>query len=165
MDSFEVPDFIGYLHGFRRWRAIVCKDDVWLESLVSRERWVPGSLPDGTAYLSAFCPNAGIGAHREPPDESCNCGIYAWKDEFYLWNEGYEPVERRGDGVVEVVVAGEVQMWGKFMGAERGYRCQHARIYALEVPRYGFHGDVGPSPEDLAARLARTYRVDVAIGD
>lgn len=111
------------------------------------------SYPDGCRLVSSYCARpwepfrraeagclgnpwlsvgvfldalAGVpGAHSAaPPDRSCHCGIYAYRDKVAL-PMATEP--RR------LVVAGEVSLWGRVLVCPFGYRAQYAYPRRLVV--------------------------------
>lgn len=76
----------------------------------------------------------------------CTCGLYSWKRPDRI-------------GARSTKVAGVVELWGRVLIGEHGYRAQFARVAALCGPRRrgtdipGRTG--GPNRADLAAAAAR----------
>lgn len=65
---------------------------------------------------------------RHPvPDEDCTCGIYAVKTLSLLVEENAIASCRRLDWIQDRLVLGAVDLWGKVVIHERGYRAQFAR--------------------------------------
>jgi hypothetical protein len=64
---------------------------------------------------------------HESPAQRCMCGIYALKSAKeaikYVVVHPWKPVEG--------VVVGAVDLWGKFIEGDNGYRAQHAKVTAL----------------------------------
>lgn len=84
-----------------------------------------------------------IKSHHIPPEIDCACGFWALKTQDDVFN--YFNAE---------IVVGEIEMWGKIVEAENGYRAEHARIIRLFLPsRY--------SP--FKERLQERYKVDIKI--
>lgn len=62
------------------------------------------------------------GKHGITPDEECGCGVYAWKHIPEKWN--------LPSGIVPVY--GVVELTGKVIVHQRGYRAQYARPVAVQ---------------------------------
>ena len=75
--------------------------------------------------MTAVCAQYG---HNEPM-LGCRCGIYATSDRAHLVALGYH---RYHEG--EMVVIGEVLLWGVVIEATHGWRAQYAYPKSLEVP-------------------------------
>lgn len=119
MSSERAPDAI---EPIRAWR-------VWLTSVESRENLILRSVTEagrGTRWLAGRTLEAGCptGEHDAPLGE-CTCGIYAHKS----WASASD--QARG---VAGAVVGEVQLWGRVVEHDRGYRAQFARPCALWLP-------------------------------
>jgi hypothetical protein len=65
----------------------------------------------------------GYCGHRDtpPPVEHCTCGIYA----------SSVPLKQYEYGGIQ----GEVELWGKIIEHETGYRAQFARVVSLFMPK------------------------------
>ena len=111
----NVPDYISPIVGYRVWK----RDAAGLKSL-NDEPWHPGQP------LAARCRVYSAGtvvAHAEAahdahdaPQADCTCGVYAAKSLEHLRSAGYD---RYG-------VHGEVNLWGKVVEHELGWRAQLA---------------------------------------
>lgn len=89
--------------------------------------WVPEKV--NTARCRAYVNDMPNPCLDTTPGTGCSCGIYALR----------QPVELDGITLYEPkrthFVQGIVQIWGKIISAECGYRAQHASIIALvDVP-------------------------------
>ncbi len=73
--------------------------------------------PDGGAAGGDWAHSVGPDWDRVPPALRCTCGIYALKARRDLW--------RLESGVW---ADGRVELWGKVLEAERGFRAERARI-------------------------------------
>lgn len=156
-----VPDGITPLTGYRMWRVVVEED---------RPALYPMNLPTpawrGAAadWVSASCLNPsnlgipgpiitwpeGLGtdspslSSHHVPEEDCECGFYAFAelDRDLLIGATRQPRSISPDGTEEYVVIGRVELAGKVIVHERGYRAERARIVELipirgsEVPTH-----------------------------
>ena len=138
----SIPDYISPIIGYRVWRW----DAAGLKS-VCGEPWFPGQP------LAARCRAGNSHDSHEPPQTDCTCGIYAAKTFHHLCSAGYD---RYG-------VHGEVNLWGKVVEHELGWRAQ------LAYPENLFL-----SPDTLPVTLAEiqsrlkmltTYRIDIFVAD
>jgi hypothetical protein len=112
-------------------------EDPWLDQ---RPRW-----------LTARC-LSGRRARHSAPAEGCTCGFYAVKSLFTLGAMFPFPYQLREDGD-PIMVGGRVEMAGKVIEHDLGYRVERIRIAEL-LP---FEGS-----EDVVGRFAR--RVGVHVG-
>ncbi len=166
-----VPDAITPLTGYRMWRVVFEGDEpTFLPLNMPTPEW------NGAAagWVSASCLHglpASIGPTGSPvvwpggrridrlafrsehhvPEEACSCGFYALKeldpDLLILARHGF-PIGDAEDGSEQHVVIGRVELAGKVIEHERGYRAERARIVEL-IPVRGSHAPV----RDLATRL------------
>lgn len=81
--------------------------------ITSQNDTTPWRVKDGLPYLRADC-NRG----HQAPEESCSCGIYAWK----------KPLDTEKFGGSLVV---KVQLWGAVIEHVAGYRAEHAAIVGV----------------------------------
>lgn len=98
--------------------------------------------------------------NHSPPDTAHGCGIYAVKrmQSARAWGE-----YSRGN----VIVLGQVKIWGKILQYEDGYQAEYAYPVSALVPRnYGKMLSVPPemSPEAIALGLAEAYDIEVGLG-
>ena len=151
MSDERAPDAIDPIRAWRVWLPSVEVDGtVMLCSLTEAgggARWAAGDP------LRASCPT---GEHEAPRGE-CTCGLYAHKS----WASA--SLQARG---VSGAVVGEVQLWGRVIEHERGYRAQFARPCALWLPVV--FAAQSPRIEDVVDALSRRsalnhYRVPVGL--
>lgn len=90
-----------------------------LRSLTSATEW-PVREP-----LVASCPLDSAKPHDAAPDWDCPCGIYAYARPDMLSAPGMIPSD--------VMVRGEVNLWGKVIRHKAGYRAQYAYPKQLHV--------------------------------
>lgn len=165
-----VPDAITPLTGYRMWRVILeGEEPTFLPLNMPTPEWNGAA----SGWVSASCLHglpASIGPTGSPvvwpggrridrlafrsehhvPEEACSCGFYALKeldpDLLFLARAGF-PLGDGKDGSEHVVI-GRVELAGKVIEHERGYRAERARIVEL-IPVRGSHAEV----RDLARRL------------
>jgi hypothetical protein len=124
-----MPDGVSPLVGYREWTLRKPGGPApELFSLFHPTAW-PLDRP-----LTAVClrpmiwPYRAATAHREVPDEACECGIYAYRSPDFETLHGARGAKARG------IVAG----WGRYVLGTNGWRSQHARLVALlehpEIP-------------------------------
>ena len=151
MSGERAPDAIDPIRAWRVWLPSVDVDgSLMLCSLTEAgggARWAAGDP------LRASCPT---GEHEAPRGE-CTCGIYAHKS--------WASASHHARGVAGAVV-GEVQLWGRVIEHERGYRAQFARPCALWLPVV--FAAQSPRIEDVVDSLSRRsaldrYRVPVGL--
>ena len=133
---------------WRHWR--VYSADGALHSASQRTVWEPH------APVVAEClrHSSGLCHHASPaPSWACSCGIHAWKTRDdclrYAMQSSYWFSSKRA-------VVGRVELAGRVITHEKGYRAGWASIYDLFVPDH--LAEVYP---DLEANLRRMYGVDV----
>jgi hypothetical protein len=110
--------------GWRIWEIEESKDERYvLAAATARATWLP------RVRAEAHCHTTG-GEHTAP-DAKCTCGLYAAKTLVGLLELGY--AERATRPSTNTIVAiGEVNLWGRIIETERGYRAQYAypkRLY------------------------------------
>jgi hypothetical protein len=147
----RAPDAIDPIRAWRVWLPSVEVDgSLMLCSFTEAgggARWAAGDS------LRASCPS---GKHEAPRGE-CTCGIYAHKS--------WASASHQARGVAGAVV-GEVQLWGRVIEHELGYRAQFARPCALWLPVV--FAAQSPRIEDVVDSLSRRsaldrYRVPVGL--
>jgi hypothetical protein len=145
LDHPSVPDGIVPLVGYREW-SIGAEPNgrpLRLRSLFHPTTW-PHDRPFSAVCLrSATRPDRSADPiHDGVPDESCQCGIYAFRrPEFESLN-----------GATGPKVRGIVYGWGRYVLGTLGWRTQFARLVALLAP------DEDPR---LLDDLAERYEVQV----
>jgi hypothetical protein len=144
-EGFEqAPDGIVPLVGYRMWQVKdedgeplflplnLCSRD-WggaTQGWVSASCWVGNDRlvvsPDGELVW-------GDPSQHRVPDEGCSCGFYAMKelDAQLLHAAGIAVQDAQNTGTEEVFVLGRVELAGKVIEHERGYRAERARIVEL----------------------------------
>ena len=155
------PDYIEPVVGWRVWAVSKSNGELRLRSLVYDETWLPEQplvaecrhRPHPLRRLWGRRPIA-----HEPPDWSCDCGIYATRGV----EEALRYAKTYGDRPLRVLhrVLGRVSLWGAVLEYTEGWRA--ARAYPLElfVPRIG--PAASPGAEAVAGALA-AYGVAVEI--
>jgi hypothetical protein len=100
------PDFVHAITAWRGWDVT----DGTLESLGSSAQWEPRHA------LKAKCAS---GRTHAAPDLACHCGYWSFKTRELLEQalEGYA-------SVVEVI--GQVEIWGRVIECENGFRSEYA---------------------------------------
>jgi hypothetical protein len=168
----RVPDGIEPLIGYRAWRYWIEPDHVHLCPLA----WVPDApIPAGanrspaddvalawdgasSHWVTASCRTRGGDPWHFAPVEDCSCGFYAFKELASLVDNGWLGV-----------VLGRVELSGKLIEHDWGFRAERARIAEL-IPLRGTERSVmllanrlgvpiapsvdPPIPEELARRYA-----------
>jgi hypothetical protein len=160
--SDRIPDGIEPLVGFRAWTYA-------FEGTSAALYPVATMVPDGptpwagaeSRWVVASCPNADLGlldgshqgltrtSHGEVPDERCTCGFYSMKTLYGLLQQVQIPREVGG---TEGGILGRVELAGKIIEHDLGYRAERARIAQL-IP---FEADLANG-----IRLAEILGVDL----
>lgn len=171
-----VPDGIEPLIGYRSWKV---RDDV-LTGISHPEPWPPGGAtaeaicrgpqpkveitysyipakmrPSLEVELQAALDRwvESLGIIHEPPDEDCECGLYAL-------NTLDAAMERHYADVI-----GKIEAWGKVVKGTKGIRAQYARVVELYVPSRGMDawlvGSKPSAPWDLF--IGDGHGIDVAL--
>ena len=123
-----MPDEFGTepLQGYRGWYVVNAGDGAGfaLRSLHAGHIWSPQVEAVCLQSLTVFY-RGPDGAHVSP-DPACSCGIYAQLPEQPLteW-------DRMKQG--RVTASGTIDMWGRIIQCERGYKAQYAEIQAPVV--------------------------------
>jgi hypothetical protein len=143
-EGFErAPDGIVPLVGYRMWQVEDDDEPLFLplnhhsrdwdgatRGWVSASCWVGNDglvvSPDGELVW-------GDPSQHRVPDEGCSCGFYAMKelDAQLLRTAGMASQDARNNGTEEVFVLGRVELAGKVIEHETGYRAERARIVEL----------------------------------
>jgi hypothetical protein len=139
-----VPDGITPLTGYRLWKVQEREGEIVLGPVSSgSDDWAGAAQ----GWVSSTCPGfsevwvSPSGELRWPdphgaPDETCTCGFYAMKEltpELVLW-----AASPRGEvpGSADRMILGRVELAGKVIEHEFGYRAERARIVEL-TPIWG----------------------------
>lgn len=153
--EIRVPDGIEPIVGCRCWKYDLTTDRPSLLSLAAGEAWRIGG------WTRATC-RAGdrVGSRHsihtsdhQAPLEGCSCGLYALREQPPLsLLAQYLPARTPGE-LDRGVIWGRVQLAGKVIEHEEGYRGELARVLEL-VPVRG--------QESVAQMLAATYHARVS---
>lgn len=150
----QIPDGIEPIVAYRAWRCEVRDGRPVLRSvspISRRSEWTAGG------WTRAECLARGARSRRrrdpthEVPAEGCTCGIYALRELSPVFLPG-DPIGFRSDSTPPILV-GRVQLAGKVIEHEEGYRAERARL--LEVLP-------APGQEPFAERVAGTYGAGVS---
>ena len=98
-----------YVHTITAWRGWCVSNSGCLESLGSYSRWTP------KVAVKAICT-----CHsHEAPQMTCNCGYWSFKSHENL-------VKAISGYASDVEVVGKVEIWGRVIECENGYRSEFA---------------------------------------
>jgi hypothetical protein len=116
----RIPDGIEPITAFRVWRGDLF---LRLHSLNNETQWEPGE------WASAHCPRS----RHDAPDEDCTCGLYAAKDIdlALVLAAGVLTSTSPGDSMPATAIVGKVQLAGKVIEHDRGYRAECARVVEI----------------------------------
>jgi hypothetical protein len=153
----QAPDLIEPIIGYRMWPYEMSEREVHLgSSLVDPDdpdRSIGGWEGSWRGWVSSSCAFPGWFDHLAP-DEGCSCGFYATKSrddspslEWVVTAQAENSLSRASEGTSGVVF-GRVDLAGKVIEHDLGYRAERARIMEL-IPTT----TDGGITELLAARL------------
>lgn len=130
MDSYDVPDRVGEVVGWRAWQMIEDPGKsgrlVLLASVTHRSTiWHPDRWTLATCGGELECRKG----ERRIPGEDCSCGLYAAVSRQQLVGLRYN----RGTDDRPVFI-GEVAFAGKVIPGRQGWRAEKGRIHRLYVP-------------------------------
>jgi hypothetical protein len=152
------PDLIEPIVGYRAWRYTASERAVQLfpitltaDDLGEENPW-EGAW---SCWARASCPASDEGTHPAP-DEGCSCGFYAMKipdavARFTAMNEVHIYADHTD--VSNSVVFGRVELAGKVIEHETGYRAERARIAELT-----------PTTTDGGVTLSLARRLELPLG-
>jgi len=152
------PDLLGPLRGWRAW-TVRRTDDGWrLASIHYREVWPAGNELAAWCFRSTHLAAVqGIGHERHlAPVAGCHCGIYGADGREhaaeYLIPEhaGWETMYTASTYLHRVL--GQIDLWGRTVECEHGYRASYGYPARLWVPTRrpdGAELDVGAIALDL----------------
>jgi hypothetical protein len=121
--NVRVPDYVEAMRAWRIWRVARGPSGAHrLRSLTTAAEWPPDDK------LEAACD-----AGHPAPELGHTCGVYAVIDEAALARWALE----RGPILGEIAV-GEVDLWGKVIKHERGWRAQYAYPHSFFVVCFGW---------------------------
>ena len=162
----DVPDAIEPLTAFRAWRHVPNDSRAQLHPMARRpgEVWLPNAWTEARCLaggLSAYVRRSHAVEPHAAPHEGCTCGLYGMRTLDDLVDElstlGLRALSSAG------IVVGRVELAGKVVEHELGYRAQYGRVVellsapgVLEVPfaaaaQYGV-----PVSDDLRPALERS---------
>lgn len=125
------PDYVHTLTGWRAWEV----SGEMLEALGSQSRWEPRRAPQ------ANC----LSHNHAAPQMSCHCGYWSFKTRELL-------VEALDRYAATVDIIGQVEVWGRVVECENGWRSEYA--YPKEL--WCLHQ--GEGEEKVAARYGVPVR-------
>ncbi len=161
----RIPDGIDPIVGYRAWYYEIGQRGARLHPLIQRGSGVAAGASDWDGaswwWVTATC-SRGAASWHVAPEEECTCGFYAMSTLPPVVSAcGYRTAEI-GPGDTSGVVLGRVELAGKIIEHEWGYRAERARIAEL-IPFRGTERSV----MILAARLGLPISepVDMPSGD
>ena len=149
----RIPDGIDPIVGYRAWYYEIGQREARLHPITQGSGVGPkAGAWDGASWgwVTAMCSLVGPASWHVAPMEDCSCGFYAMRElqpvvqdaaQLHVWRN-------LGLGSTTGVVLGRVELAGKIIEHDRGYRAERARIAEL-IP---FRG-TGQSVIILAGRL------------
>ena len=124
-DGGPTPDGITPVEGWRMWR-IQPRGKWWwpypplLTSPYMGTVWSPRYRLQATHVERWICEEVPKGPYP-CDDRLCLCGIHAWREAQSLWEHAQNLIRERGRWV-----CGTVNLWGRVVVGEIGYRAQYA---------------------------------------
>lgn len=135
------------LRGWREWAATPAglrgaRGRLWKPGVNTAE--CHGRYAVMLRILDDMLGSAGVATPDHTVEPWCTCGLYSW---------------RRPDrvGHRSGKVAGVVELWGRVLVGEHGYRAQHAKVIAISGPRRTRAGNVRVRGQMLAERYGVPY--------
>lgn len=122
----RVPDMVEVITAWRAWRVTHAADGPRLQALGVSHVWEPRTPVEARcdksgrsigAMSGMYFPSGYSSQHRAPHWE-CECGVWAFKDLDGLTSALQE--------YSDVRVLGNVQLWGRVIETENGYRAEKA---------------------------------------
>ena len=147
----RIPDGIEPIVGYRAWYYSIDQRGARLHPLIQRGSGVAAGISDWDGaswwWVTATC-SRGAASWHVAPEEDCTCGFYAMSTLPPVVSAcGFRTTEI-GPGDTSGVVLGRVELAGKIIEHEWGYRAERARIVEF-IPLAGTERSV----MILAARL------------
>src|SRR6266550_7857770 len=160
----RIPDGIDPIVGYRAWYYEIGKREARLHPITQRSGVGPrAGAWDGASWwwVKATC-SRGAASWHVAPEEECTCGFYAMSTLPPVVSACGYRTAKIGPGDTSGVVLGRVELAGKIIEHEWGYRAERARIAEL-IPFRGTERSV----MILAARLGLPISepVDMPSGD
>jgi hypothetical protein len=149
----RIPDGIDPIVGYRAWYYEIGQREARLHPITQGSGVGPkAGAWDGASWgwVTAMCSLVGPASWHVAPMEDCSCGFYAMHELQPVVQDAAQLHVWRNLGLASTtgVVLGRVELAGKIIEHDRGYRAERARIAEL-IP---FRG-TGQSVMILAARL------------
>lgn len=94
--------------------------------------------------LGEMLGSAGVAAPGHTVEPWCTCGLYSWRHP--------DPVGHRSGRV-----AGVVELWGRVLIGEHGYRAQYAKVVAISGPRRAVADSFRSAGREAAERYGVPY--------
>jgi hypothetical protein len=148
----RVPDGIGPIIGYRAWRYRIEPQRLYpLTSVPAWAIWNPSHRTGRTwkgassDWVTASCRTHGREPMHVAPAEGCSCGFYAFR----------ELASSVRTSLSSDVVLGRVELAGKVIEHDWGFRAQRARIVEL-IPLRGAEGSVRVLASRLGVPIAQT---------
>jgi len=116
----RVPDSIDMIVGWRTWRTTRRGGQWWLQALGQSTAWEPKKKVEAACIMSGRPTVSGTGDHPAP-QKDCTCGFWAFKNVDML------PGAVAGQcNDSQITVMGSVDLWGRVVETENGFRAQYA---------------------------------------
>jgi hypothetical protein len=132
--SLRIPDGIEPISAFRAWTYRMEPSRATLHALGSD--WEPGPwIGAERGWVTARC-GAEIDHPGGVPDEFCRCGFYSMKTLPALLELLGAVIDATESGHQSGMILGRIQIAGKIIEHDFGYRAERARVAAL-IPREG----------------------------
>ncbi len=154
----HAPDLIEPIAGYRAWRCTANERAIQLFPLTLTPDDLGEENPwEGawSGWVRASCRTSEEASHLAP-DEGCSCGFYAMKTpDAVAWfaTMGHDRTDAdRTDGSIGVVL-GRVELAGKVIEHETGYRAERARI-----------AEFIPTTTDGGVTLSLARRLELPLG-
>lgn len=127
--DFRVPDAIGSIVGWRTWRLLMPqpRNGLLLQSVHTPTFWFPESVHEAECLVERSLHPA--------PSGDCTCGFYSLKNTDFI-DDPYTNVAGMNYSHMEIM--GEVEIWGRIIEGEIGYRSQFAKIKSFSVSAGGY---------------------------
>lgn len=145
----EIPDVAGALIGYRVFKyRIESKYDIRLKSTVVRDHeWCLNSPMKAEHYTNyLWRPTPWQRDDHVAPAEGCECGLYAFNSLGHITKSSIPILLYGGDSQKDSCIVARLNLWGKVIVAEKGYRSEYAEITGIVKGL--------TKPDYLAARIA-----------
>jgi len=155
----HAPDFAEPFFGWRVWLLSREPEGFRHKSVVHKVVWQPRApLEAACLRKRSYLSWVREPAEHEPPDETCECGVYATQAELLGEYLCLGPIDRP-----LACAFGRVALWGTVLECERGWRASAAYPYHLYLPAEALARH-GQAPDEIGLHLA-DYGVPVEIVD